>query len=154
VQPGADAFPASYGMNTGNGARPCACVPPAARQITGRNRTKTGSGRNLSLRHGPSGVACNKCRACLGNLPDLCRPSVNVRFAPKATELVRCREWTRRAISGHMRRSKRHRYSITSSAILRSVGGTVTPSALAVFRLMISSNFVGRRPAGRPPSRH
>jgi len=35
-------------------------------------------------------------------------------------------------------------YSITSSARARSVGGTVSPSALAVFRLMTSSNLVGR----------
>ena len=34
-------------------------------------------------------------------------------------------------------------YSITASARVRSVGGTVRPSALAVFRLITSSNFVG-----------
>ena len=34
-------------------------------------------------------------------------------------------------------------YSITSSAVARSVGGMARPSALAVLRLMISSNFVG-----------
>src|SRR6478672_2522975 len=35
------------------------------------------------------------------------------------------------------------RYSITSSAVSRSFGGTVKPSALAVFRLKVSSNLVG-----------
>ena len=34
-------------------------------------------------------------------------------------------------------------YSITSSAVARSVGGMARPSALAVLRLMVSSNFVG-----------
>ena len=34
-------------------------------------------------------------------------------------------------------------YSITSSARASSVGGTVSPSALAVLRLMIISNLVG-----------
>jgi hypothetical protein len=36
-----------------------------------------------------------------------------------------------------------HGHSITSSARASSVGGTVRPSALAVFRLMTSSNVVG-----------
>jgi hypothetical protein len=40
-------------------------------------------------------------------------------------------------------RSKEPRYSVTSSARASSVGGTVRPSALAVLRLMTSSNFVG-----------
>jgi hypothetical protein len=34
-------------------------------------------------------------------------------------------------------------YSITSSAVASSVGGTSTPSVLAVLRLMTSSNLVG-----------
>jgi hypothetical protein len=34
-------------------------------------------------------------------------------------------------------------YSITSSALASRDGGTVRPSALAVFRLMVKSNFVG-----------
>ena len=42
-----------------------------------------------------------------------------------------------------MHRSKEDRYSITSSAVARSVGGMARPSVLAVLRLMISSNFVG-----------
>jgi len=43
----------------------------------------------------------------------------------------------------HSRRGKQHRYSITSSAVASSVGDTGSPSALAVFRLMDSSNLVG-----------
>jgi hypothetical protein len=47
-------------------------------------------------------------------------------------------------------------YSITSSALACSVKGTVSPSALAVLRLMTSSNFVGwrtGRSAGLAPLR-
>src|SRR5262249_37326061 len=36
-------------------------------------------------------------------------------------------------------------HSITSSAVASSVGGTVSPNALAVARLMTSSNLVARR---------
>jgi hypothetical protein len=39
--------------------------------------------------------------------------------------------------------SSAHRYSITLSAIAASVGGTVSPSALAVFRFIASSYLVG-----------
>jgi hypothetical protein len=46
-------------------------------------------------------------------------------------------------MNGLMHRSKQHLYSITSSARVRSVGGTVRPSTLAVFRLTTSSNRVG-----------
>ena len=42
-----------------------------------------------------------------------------------------------------MHRSKQHPYSITSSARAITLGGTVTPKVLAVFRLMINSNLVG-----------
>ena len=44
---------------------------------------------------------------------------------------------------GLMRRSKRHLHSITLSARPSSEGGTARPSALAVLRLTISSDFVG-----------
>src|SRR5262249_5533362 len=47
-------------------------------------------------------------------------------------------------------------YSITSSASASKFGGTVRPSAFAVLRLMISSNFVGActgRSAGFSPLR-
>ena len=48
-------------------------------------------------------------------------------------------------------------HSITSSARASSVGGTSMPSALAVLRLMISSNFVGcmtGRSAGLAPLKY
>jgi hypothetical protein len=50
--------------------------------------------------------------------------------------------------------AKKHRYSITSSAATCKLCGTVRPSALAVLRLMISSNFVSTgRSAGCAPLR-
>src|SRR5258708_2764075 len=54
---------------------------------------------------------------------------------------------------GLMHRSERHLYSITSLARARRVGGTVRPSALAVFRLIANSYLVGDAPEGRPASR-
>ena len=56
---------------------------------------------------------------------------IKVRFAPKATEVLRCRE------------NEQLRYSITSSARIRNESGMVNPSALAVVRLTTRSNLVG-----------
>src|SRR5258707_1799191 len=42
-------------------------------------------------------------------------------------------------------RSKAPPYSITSSAMASTLGGTSRPSAFAVLRLMTSSNLVGKR---------
>jgi hypothetical protein len=42
-----------------------------------------------------------------------------------------------------MHRSKRHLYSITSSARASNEGGTSRPSAFAVLRLMAISNLFG-----------
>ena len=46
------------------------------------------------------------------------------------------------ATSGLSRRSKQRRHSISSSARARIAGGSVIPSALAVFTLIASSNLV------------
>src|SRR5262249_9504494 len=67
----------------------------------------------------------------------------NVRFAPKATEVLRCREASLCATTGLMHRSRQHSYSITSLAMASRVGGTSRPSALAVLRLMARSYLVG-----------
>ena len=53
-------------------------------------------------------------------------------------------------MNGFMQCSKKQPYSITSSAVASSVGGTVRPNALAVFRLMTNSNLVGCT-TGRSP---
>ncbi len=47
------------------------------------------------------------------------------------------------AINLHCNKRLDATYSITSSAVASSVGGTSTPSVLAVLRLMTSSNLVG-----------
>jgi hypothetical protein len=55
---------------------------------------------------------------------------------------------------GLMHRSKQHIYSITSSAVATSDGGTVRPSAFAVLKLITSSYLVGActgRSAGFSP---
>src|SRR6516165_6608779 len=51
----------------------------------------------------------------------------HVRFVPKA-DILHCGGW---------------RYSMTSSAVASSDGGTAIPSAFAVFRLITNSNLVG-----------
>ena len=63
---------------------------------------------------------------------------------------------TAHAMNGLVHRSTQLRYSITSSARSSTVGGTVIPSALAVLRLMINKNLVGKatgRSAGLAPLR-
>jgi hypothetical protein len=63
----------------------------------------------------------------------------HVCFTPESGHVrcnYRCPLW---ANSGHYTSF----YSITSSALARSVGGTVRPSTLAVLRLRTNSNFVG-----------
>jgi hypothetical protein len=79
---------------------------------------------------------------------------------PIATELVLRNEPSRSVTSGLMHCSKRRAsvlaHSITSSARASNVGGTSRPSALAVFKLTISSYLVGfctGRSAGFSPLR-
>ncbi len=62
----------------------------------------------------------------------------------------------KRTLNGLMHRSKKDRYSITSSARPDKGSGTVIPSALAVLRFTISSTLVARctgRSAGLSPLR-
>ena len=59
---------------------------------------------------------------------DIGTQSCDVRFVPKA-DILHC--------------SIERRYSITSSAVASSVGGTVRPSALAVFAFIAKLYFVG-----------
>jgi hypothetical protein len=66
----------------------------------------------------------------------------NVRFSPKATELVLRNEPSRCAISRTFA-LQQISYSITASARCWRNQGTSRPSAFAVLRLMRSSNFVG-----------
>jgi len=82
--------------------------------------------------------------------------SINVRSTSNTDRIDASQRTALRAISRHMQCSKQHRYSITSSVRVTSVGGSVIPSAFAVFKLMTSSNFVGcctGRSAGFSPLR-
>ena len=84
-------------------------------------------------------------------------------FRPPAArargEVRHCRQpktCTQAAVSRCSNMACRTTYSITSSARASSVGGTSRPSALAVLRLMTSSNLVGActgRSAGFSPLR-
>jgi hypothetical protein len=74
-----------------------------------------------------------------------------VRFAPKADKRADVSLSPLSANRDLTRRSKKHPYSITSSARASNVGGTSRPSAFAVLRLIASANFVDRI-TGRSPS--
>jgi hypothetical protein len=84
------------------------------------------------------------------------RRRCDVRFTPESGH-VQCNSVCPLcANSGLMHRSKQHFYSITSSARVSSVGGIVSPSALAVLRLITISNLAGSwtgRSAGLAPLR-
>jgi len=78
------------------------------------------------------------------------------RSSPNSGLGVALRQLTLCAITGLLHRSQLGSYSITSSALASSVGGTLRPSAFAVLRLMINSNLVGSttgRSAGLAPAR-
>src|SRR5437879_212675 len=63
---------------------------------------------------------------------------------PRSTDILAVgRHVSNVPTNGLMHRNKRHLYSITLSARPSSEGGTARPSALAVLRLTISSDFVG-----------
>ncbi len=79
----------------------------------------------------------------IGHSRHIERTSVTSTLPPLATELL-CRSERRKGpIATKVRCSKLSRYSITSSARDRKDSGIVSPSALAVFRLTITSNLVG-----------
>src|SRR5450756_530704 len=67
----------------------------------------------------------------------------SVETTSKSGQILQRSEMTRCAKSGLMHGSKQHPYSITSSAVVSRVGGTVMPSVCAVLRLITSSYLVG-----------
>jgi hypothetical protein len=84
---------------------------------------------------------------------DVCVMSVQLPNNGLKLDVAALRIW---ANSGLMHCSKERRYSIISSAAVNNLSGMVSPSALAVLRLMISSYFVGTctgRSAGFSPLR-
>jgi hypothetical protein len=64
-------------------------------------------------------------------------------YPPETRHRQRHRPCPFRATNGLICRSKRHLYLVTLSARSSSEDGTARPSALAVLRLTISSDFVG-----------
>jgi hypothetical protein len=75
-----------------------------------------------------------------------CPPSTGAELCPNSEKATECCVTAKRRFGpkpDQVPRSKEHRYSITSSAVASSDVGTLTPSALAVLRLMASSNLVG-----------
>ena len=67
---------------------------------------------------------------------------INFRCCSNSDTIVQRIEVTLGANNKLLHRNKQRRHSITSSARASSVGGTVTPSALAVLRLITSSYLV------------
>ena len=91
-----------------------------------------------------------------GSKADMCSALGDVRFGVESGHVRRTRSCPVRAKSGLTQRSKKDRYSMTSSAAISKPGGTVKPSAFAVLRLTTVSNFVGvctGRSAGFAPRR-
>ena len=78
-----------------------------------------------------------------GSKADIGKRLDNVRFTPKSGHCSAQLPCPLCATNGLMHRSKWHSYSITSSARCRRNKGTSRPSALAVFRLITSSNLSG-----------
>src|SRR4029077_8136448 len=77
-----------------------------------------------------------------GSKADMCNAKRHVRSYPKSGHVQCTRACLLSAISGLTQRSKKDRYSMTSSAAISKPGGTVKPSAFAVLRLTTVSNFV------------
>src|SRR5262245_11727720 len=73
-----------------------------------------------------------------GSKADMCSAKGHVRFTPKSD--IKC---DIRNVRLGPKADIAEIYSITSLACASTDGGRVRPSALAVFRLITSSNFVG-----------
>jgi len=73
-----------------------------------------------------------------GSKADICGATSHVCFAPDSDRESGLPQKVMSALSGH-----RRTYSITSSAVVRSDGGTVRLRAFAVLRLIARSNLVG-----------
>src|SRR5262249_19631483 len=100
-----------------------------------------------SLHHAPviEAVALEQsatAKVRFGSEADITHLPSNVRFTPESGHGSARPECPLCAISGLMHCSKRSSYLIASSAIESTSGGTLTPSARAVCRLMADSKLV------------
>ena len=114
----------------------CACavsgqatVTPPRRVMNSRRliATPEGSGQGIlpTCTRSLEGSGVEPADVRFGSKADMCSAQAHVRFTPN---------------SGHVT----NRYSITSSAAICKVGGTLRRSDLAALRLMTSSNLVSR----------
>src|SRR5271154_4356022 len=85
---------------------------------------------------------CRKGDVGVGSIASVCASADHFPSSQQPTSGIEAAT-SEKCLNGLMRRSKRHLYSITLSARPSSEGGTARPSALAVLRLTISSDFVG-----------
>src|SRR6516225_5056963 len=84
------------------------------------------------------------CLAGVRNFPVVTLHLLECTDIPRADGFLRARrERPGHGSATHQRDELAPPHSITSSAVARSVGGTVRPSALALFKLMASSNLTG-----------
>ena len=101
----------------------------------------TGTAINVDGGRSPGGLGASRRRAG----PDRCRPpSRSISAASTAQTQERTSQRHRRMSHKCHRRLSAGPHSITSSAMASSVKGTSRSSAFAAFRLMTSSNVVGR----------
>jgi hypothetical protein len=101
-------------------------------------------------------VAAQSADVRFGSQPDMTRSNHDVRYSPESGHSPTrsgCLLWARNGQSASQQNGS---YSITSSAAISRLGGTVSPSALAVLRLTTNSNLeacITGRSAGLSPLR-
>ena len=133
-------------------------VPPQRREVA--SETVTGLGGTRPSTYAGRAAHLTSLGICCTAPKSRSKATIRVR-----SRHVRCKsQYPQRALSGHLAvqspcllyRRKRTGYSMTSSALARSLGGTSRPRALAVLRLNASSYLVGActgRSAGFSPLR-
>jgi hypothetical protein len=143
-----------------------AAMAIAARQSPCRKRCRRGASHASDRKDSTLDTARDCCAAgfrssqCLLwvnlDLARRCHTSMLVRFTPKADKRADVSLSPLSANRDPTRGSKKHRYSMTSSARPDRGSGTVMPNSLAVLRLMKSSTWVAcwtGRSAGLSPLR-
>src|SRR5260370_23728959 len=121
----------------------CAFVSTSLETKRAARRPSQGSGRPKCKREG---VAEDR----FGSSTDLTAPKFDFRFTPESGLKSDIGPCPFRANKRLMHRSNLIAYSITSSARESKAAGTARPSALAAWRLTMSSSFVGCS-TGRSP---
>ena len=110
-------------------------APPAANEIARQSRTMRESSEAEAVKDGSVNRLDRRGTSASPRKRTSRRASGDVRFVPKG-DICTAAKW--------------RFYSITSSAVICIINGSVSPSAFAVLRLMINSNLVGAC-TGRSP---